>query len=140
MLAFLLMWVTTVVVAGPSREYAIAAMTFALMFTAFGTAVFIADRKDRTGPPPWAECRFHLPGNKLIEVCVLAAVFGMAFGVVFGGLASLGIAYGNPTVTVAPPWRAIVEVGGVFVLLLTGVHSLLDPGLPSLKRSVWRLL
>ena len=122
LLASILVWVTAVVVSGgPSRAHVIATVVFLLMITACGIAVFIADRKDQTSPPPWSECLFRLPGPKLVEVCVLAAVFGMAFGVAFAGLASLVIVNGNPTAAIAPPWSAVLEVAGVITLILAAV-------------------
>ena len=31
-----------------------------------GGLIFIADRKDRTGLPPWSECQSHLPGPSVV--------------------------------------------------------------------------
>ena len=115
--------VTTAALLG-AWEYALGALAFIVLFIiVFGTAIFIAEKRDEEKPPPWAECLFQLPGRKLVEVCLLAAVFGMAFGVAFGGLAALGFAYGNPTATIAPPWGPVVEVAGVIGLILAaGVY------------------
>ena len=128
-----------VVSGGPSRAHVIATVVFLLLFTAFGIAVFIADRKDRTGPAPWSECLFRLPGPKLVEVCVLAAVFGMAFGVAFAGLASLVIVNGNPTAAIAPPWSAVLEASGVITLILAAL-AYWSLAYRHLKRSVQRRL
>ena len=121
LLASLLGWATILVVSGPSREYAIAFVVFIVLSSAFATVVLIAGRKDETSPPPWSECLFQLPGPKLVEVCVLTAVFGMAFGVAFAGLAWLIIGNSNPTAAIAPPWSVVLEVAGVIALLLAAV-------------------
>ena len=86
-----------------------------------GLIIYFWGRKEGWRKPLWwSECRFHVPGDELLRLGVMVAVYGVAFGTVFGALAMLVVASGSPTASIAPPWRAVV-VGGVFTLVLASL-------------------
>ena len=87
-----------------------------------GLIIYFWGRKEGWRKPLWwSECRFHVPGDELFGLCVMTGVYGVAFGSAFGALAMLVVASGSPTASITPHWWAVVDIGGVFTLVLASV-------------------